>query len=50
MFFLLESLGKTMNDVINIFKNIPDYIPEELFQKILQTENFKVERIVSKGH
>jgi len=39
-----------MNDVINIFKNIPDHIPEELFQKILQTENFKVERIVSKGH
>jgi len=39
-----------MNDVINIFKNIPDHIPEELFQKILQTENFKVERIISKGH
>jgi cupin 2 domain-containing protein len=46
----IESLGKTMNDVINIFENIPDHIPEELFQKILQTENFKVERIVSKGH
>ncbi len=39
-----------MNDVINIFKNIPDHIPEELFQEILQTENFKVERIVSGGH
>jgi len=39
-----------MNDVINIFKNIPDHIPEELFQEILQTENFKVERIVSRGH
>jgi cupin 2 domain-containing protein len=39
-----------MNDVINIFENIPDHIPEELFQKILQTENLKVERIVSRGH
>ncbi len=39
-----------MDDVINIFENIHDHIPEELFQKILQTENLKVERIVSKGH
>ena len=39
-----------MNNVINIFENIPDHIPEELFQEILQTEKFKVERIVSKGH
>ncbi len=39
-----------MNDVINIFENIPDHIPEELFQEILQTENFKVERIISRGH
>ena len=39
-----------MNDVINIFKNIPDNLPEELFQEILKTENIKVERIVSKGH
>ena len=39
-----------MNDVINIFKNIPEHLPEELFQEILKTENIKVERIVSKGH
>ncbi|MEA3438493.1 MAG: cupin domain-containing protein [Thermodesulfobacteriota bacterium] len=39
-----------MNDVINIFENIPDHIPEELFQEILKTKNLKVERIVSKGH
>ena len=38
-----------MNNVINIFENIPDHIPKELFQKILLTKNFKVERIVSKG-
>ncbi len=34
----------------NIFSNIPDTIDEELFQVLLQAENFKVERIVSKGH
>ena len=39
-----------MNDVINIFENIPDHISEELFNEIFKTENFKVERIVSKGH
>ena len=39
-----------MNDVINIFENIPAHIPEELFQEIIKTENLKVERIVSKGH
>lgn len=39
-----------MDDVINIFENIPDDIPEELFHGILHTENFKVERIVSMGH
>ena len=39
-----------MNEIRNIFKNIPDHIPEELFQEILKTENIKIERIVSKGH
>jgi len=39
-----------MNEIKNIFENIPDHIPEELFQEILKTENIKVERIVSKGH
>ena len=47
---LLESLEKPMNEIRNIFENIPDHIPEELFNEILKTKNIKVERIVSKGH
>ena len=39
-----------MNEIRNIFENIPDHIPEELFHEIIKTENLKVERIVSKGH
>lgn len=33
----------------NIFNNIPSDLPNELFEDILITENFRVERIVSKG-
>ena len=39
-----------MNDIQNIYSSIPADIPQELFQKILTTDTFKVERIVSKGH
>ncbi len=39
-----------MNDIKNIFENIPDHFPEELFHEILETKNIKVERIVSRGH
>ena len=39
-----------MNEIGNIFKNIPDHIPQELFQEIIKAEGLKVERIVSKGH
>ena len=38
-----------MNDIQNIFSSIPDDIPQELFQDILTTDKFKIERIVSKG-
>lgn len=34
----------------NIFKLIPDTIDNELFDVSLQTDNVKIERIVSKGH
>jgi cupin 2 domain-containing protein len=34
----------------NIFSSIPDDIQQELFQDILTTDNFKIERILSKGH
>jgi len=39
-----------MNDIQNIYSSIPVDIPQELFQDILATESFKIERIVSKGH
>ncbi|MFC1814166.1 cupin domain-containing protein [Thermodesulfobacteriota bacterium] len=39
-----------MNDVQNIYSSIPADIPKELFQDILITDRFKIERIVSKGH
>ena len=38
-----------MNDIQNIFSSIPDDIPQELFQDILTTDKFRIERIVSKG-
>ena len=34
----------------NIFDNIPADLPEELFTTLLQTNNFRVEKIVSQGH
>lgn len=34
----------------NIFKNIPDQLPEELIECIFKRDNMRFERIVSKGH
>ncbi|MCB2182738.1 MAG: cupin domain-containing protein [Desulfobulbaceae bacterium] len=34
----------------NIFSDIPDKIPEEIFENILQNDSFILERIVSKNH
>ncbi len=34
----------------NIFENIPPALPDELFEEILAGNEFKVERIVSRGH
>jgi cupin 2 domain-containing protein len=34
----------------NIFNNIPDIIPEELFENLLDRKTLKIERIVSQGH
>ena len=40
-----------MNPVsINIFANIPEKLPEELFECILKQDNIHIERIVSNGH
>ena len=34
----------------NIYDLIPEAVPEELLTTVLRGENFRVERIVSKGH
>lgn len=34
----------------NLFENIPDAIPEEIFEDIVKAEGVRIERIVSKGH
>ena len=34
----------------NIFQNLPQGLSEEIFDTLLESENIKIERIVSKGH
>lgn len=34
----------------NLFQNVPDKLPDEIFETIAQSENVKIERIVSDGH
>jgi cupin 2 domain-containing protein len=34
----------------NLFKEIPDALPDEFFQEILNRSNVRIERIVSRGH
>jgi cupin 2 domain-containing protein len=34
----------------SIFANLPEYMPEELFETITSSENVTIERIISKGH
>ena len=36
--------------VDNIFKNIPTFLPGEFFELIVESDNLKVERIISDGH
>ena len=35
---------------MNIFENIPESIPTEQFQSLLESGAIKIERILSKGH
>lgn len=35
---------------MNLMSQIPDDLPQELFETILQTGQFRLERIVSRGH
>ncbi len=37
-------------DIKNIFESIPDNLDEEFFELLVQNENVKIERIISKGH
>lgn len=34
----------------NFFANIPQNLPEELFETIVQSDNVRIEKIVSDGH
>lgn len=37
-------------EIKNIFSEIPDSIPDEIFQEIISSRNCKIERIISKAH
>ena len=39
-----------MNKPKNIFEDFPNKLKEEFFENILDTKNFKLERIISEGH
>jgi cupin 2 domain-containing protein len=41
---------KNDNISTNIFTHIPEQLPAELFETLLQRDNIHIERIVSKGH
>jgi hypothetical protein len=45
-----RSRGLKMDRVANLFAEIPADLPEELFQTLLSTPDFRIERIVSHGH
>ena len=38
-----------MSKLKNIFDNVPEFIPDEIFETILLSDKIKIERIVSKG-
>ena len=39
-----------MNRMKNLLKNIPDRLPGELFETLVETDAIHIERIISKGH
>ncbi len=43
-------MAMTSDSTFNIFGNLPDDIPEEIFQTLVQTQQVRIERILSKGH
>ena len=34
----------------NLFSSLPDHLPQELVETLLETESLRIERIVSRGH
>jgi cupin 2 domain-containing protein len=34
----------------NLFSNVPEHLPDELFETLLKQGGIEIERIVSKGH
>ncbi|CAG1769687.1 hypothetical protein BAC3_00473 [uncultured bacterium] len=39
-----------MTKITNLFTDIPEYLPNELFTPLLQQNDIVIERIVSQGH
>ncbi len=37
-------------DIGNLFESLPEDISKEVFSEIIQGENIRIERIISKGH
>ncbi len=37
-------------NISNIFSNIQKKVPDEVFETLLQTQQFKIEKIISQGH
>jgi len=35
---------------VNLFQDIPDHLDQELVEKLLAHDSFRIERIVSRGH
>jgi len=38
-----------MHELENIYSNIPQFIREEIFETLLSSQNFRLERIISNG-
>ena len=39
-----------MTEMKNLLKNIPDELPREFFETLVENEHIHIERIVSRGH
>lgn len=39
-----------INEKKNIFAGLPNELPEEIFEKIIERKDFLLERIISNGH